>query len=64
MPPLYIVLNAALETIEFTLPTLSPYSRWTVVLDTAQEPRLGEELASGSRLQARARSVLAFSGAA
>ncbi len=59
---LCIVLNAALETIEFTLPTLSPYTRWTVALDTAQEARLGQTLASGSPLQAMARSVLAFSG--
>jgi isoamylase len=62
--PLYIVLNAALETIEFTLPTLPKYSRWIVLLETAPKPRLGEELASGAKLQARPRSILALSGAA
>jgi isoamylase len=62
--PLYVVLNAAAEAIEFRLPALAEYNRWTVLLDTTPEPRLGEELPSGARLQARARSVLAFSGAA
>jgi hypothetical protein len=61
-PPLFIVLNAALETIEFTLPTLSQYRRWTALLETAPEPRLGVQLASGSKLQARPRSILVFSG--
>jgi glycogen operon protein len=60
--PLYIVLNAALETIEFTLPTLPQYRRWTALLETAPEPRLGAQLASGSKLQARPRSILVFSG--
>ena len=60
--PLYIVLNAALETIEFTLPVLPQYSRWTILLETALEPRLGAELAAGSKLQARPRSILVFSG--
>jgi isoamylase len=61
---LYIVLNAALETIEFRLPTLSLFNQWTVALDTAQDAQLGKALASGSLLQAMARSVLAFSGTA
>src|SRR5262249_92352 len=59
--PLYVVLNAALETIEFMLPTLPQYSRWTALLETAPEPRLGAQLASGSKLQARPRSILVFS---
>jgi isoamylase len=62
--PLYIVLNAAPETIEFTLPALPGYSRWTVVLETAPQPRLDAKFASGSKLQAPPRSVLAFSGTA
>jgi glycogen operon protein len=60
--PLYVVLNAALQTIEFTLPVLPQYSRWTALLETAPEPRLGVELASGSKSQARPRSILVFSG--
>jgi glycogen operon protein len=59
---LCIVLNAAPQTIEFKLPALSPYNRWTVALDTAEAARLGQALASGSTLQAMARSVLALSG--
>jgi isoamylase len=62
--PLYIVLNAATETIEITLPTLPEYSRWTLLLGTASEPRRGAEFPSGARTRAMARSVLAFSGAA
>jgi isoamylase len=60
--PLYVVLNAALQTIEFTLPVLPQYSRWTTLLETAPEPRHGAELASGTKLQARPRSILVFSG--
>jgi isoamylase len=61
---LYIVLSAAMETIEFTLPDLGGYRRWTALLDTAWKQRPGEEFVSGSRLQALPRSVLAFSGVA
>src|SRR6266550_4239535 len=32
--PLFIVLNAAAQEIEFTFPTLPEYSRWLPVLDT------------------------------
>jgi glycogen operon protein len=60
---LYIVLNAAMDTIEFTLPDLE-YRRWTALLDTAWKLRSGEEFAAGSRLQALPRSVLALSGVA
>ena len=62
--PLYIVLNAAPEAIEFTLPALPGCSRWTLVLETAPEPRPGAKFTSGSKLHAPPRSVLAFSGAA
>jgi glycogen operon protein len=60
--PLYVVLNAALETIEFTLPAIPKYSRWTMLLETAVKPRIGEQLPSGAKLQARPRSILAFTG--
>jgi glycogen operon protein len=62
-PPLYVVLNAAPETIEFTLPSLPKYSRWTMLLETAPKPRVGEQRTSGAKLEARPRSILAFSGA-
>jgi glycogen operon protein len=61
---LFVVLNAAVETIEFTLPAFSEYVRWTLLLETAPEPRLGQTVAAGAKLQARPRSVLAFSGTA
>jgi len=60
--PLYVVLNAAPETIEFTVPMLPQYSRWTICLDTSPQPRLGAELKAGSKVQARPRSILALSG--
>jgi isoamylase len=60
--PLYIVLNAAPQTIEFMLPNLAGYSRWIPCLQTAPEPRLGGELPSGSKAHAPPRSILVFSG--
>jgi isoamylase len=60
--PLYIVLNAAPQTIEFMLPALAEYSRWTPCLQTAREPRLGGELPAGSKAHAPPRSILVFSG--
>ena len=62
-PPLYLVFNAAMETIEFALPVLPEYTRWTMLLETAPDSRAGGEFKSGSKLEARPRSVLAFSGA-
>jgi isoamylase len=61
--PLYIVLNAAPQTIEFMLPALAEYKRWTPCLQTVREPRLGGELPAGSKAQAPPRSILVFSGA-
>ena len=58
--PLYVVLNAAPQTIEFTLPTLGPYSRWTPCLETSSQ--LGGELTSGAKAHAPPRSILVFSG--
>jgi isoamylase len=63
-PALYVVLNAATETIEFSLPTLPGYDRWSMVLESTSSPRVDEEFVSGSTLQALPRSVLAFAGTA
>jgi len=63
-PPLYIVLNAAAEAIAFTLPAVPRFDRWSVLVETTSAPRLGKEFGTGSVLQAPARSVLAFAGAA
>jgi len=61
--PLYLVFNAAKETIEFTLPVLPEYTHWSMLLETAPQSRAGGEFTSGSKLEARPRSILAFSGA-
>jgi isoamylase len=63
-PAIFIVLNAANEMIEITLPSLPELNQWTMVLETAAEPRVGQRLKSGEKLPARPRSVLAFSGVA
>jgi isoamylase len=60
---LYVVLNGAPATIEFTLPELG-VRLWTALLDTARKQPAREELAAGARLQALPQSVLAFSGLA
>jgi glycogen operon protein len=59
--PIYIVLNAALDTIEFTLPTVPDIKNWQPQLDTSAklQPRA---LTSGMNAQAAGRSVLVFSG--
>jgi isoamylase len=60
--PLFIVLNAADQTIELTFPKLPEYRRWLPVLDTVNRIEPGKDHASGSKMQASARAVLAFSG--
>jgi glycogen operon protein len=62
-PPLFIVLNAAPEPIEFTLPKLPEYTKWSCVLDTTAASEVPGSVASGSTAQAPPRSVLAFTGA-
>jgi glycogen operon protein len=61
-PPLYIVLNAAPQTIEFLFPTLPGCSRWGIQLNTAAPDQKVKTFDSGSKWQAPARSVLVFSG--
>jgi glycogen operon protein len=61
-PPLYIVLNAAPQIIEFLLPTLPDCSRWTLHLNTAAPEQKDQPFEQGSKWQAAARSVLVFSG--
>ncbi|MGN6285485.1 MAG: glycogen debranching protein GlgX [Afipia sp.] len=60
--PLFIVLNAAPEPIEFTLPTFPEYGRWTRELDTTQDTPTTGTVDSGHREEAPPRSVLAFAG--
>jgi isoamylase len=60
--PLYIVLNAVPDTIEFTSPSMPGYGHWAMLLESSGSPRIGKQFASGSTLQAPPRSVLAFAG--
>lgn len=62
-PTLFIVLNAAAEAIEFTLPTFDGVARWNLELDTALSPPGGEVFPAAAKLQAAARSVLVFASA-
>ena len=61
--PLYIVLNAGPEPIDFTLPAFGG-RRWRTLLNTAAVSMQQPEAAAGSCSQAEARSVLVFAGIA
>jgi glycogen operon protein len=60
---LFVVLNAAPQTIEFRFPELAGFNRWTLVLDTSPKPRSGE-FPSGSMLDAMPKSIVVFAGRA
>jgi isoamylase len=60
--PLYIVLNAAPELIEFLVPTLPDCRRWTLLLNTAVPGQKEQILDVGAKGQAPPRSVLVFGG--
>src|SRR6202521_1654259 len=62
--PIYIILNGVTEPIEFKLPTLSEYARWTMLLDTADPAAQPQDFLSGATATSPARSVLVFAGAA
>src|SRR5204862_8310337 len=61
---LFIVLNAAPQAIEFLLPDLPQYNRWTLLLQTAVKARLGDQFTASTKLNAPPHSVLVFSGLA
>src|SRR5262249_8421223 len=60
--PLYIVLNAAPEAIDFVLPKLETYARWERVLDTANNDQIPEFFDRSASMRADPRAVLAFAG--
>jgi glycogen operon protein len=62
--PLYIVMNAAPEPIEFALPTVPQCTHWTEVLNTAVMSTKVQSHPAGTRLTVAGSSVLAFSGEA
>jgi glycogen operon protein len=60
--PLFIVLNAAQEPVDFTLPAWERVTAWRNLIDTGEnEGRTGNG-APGAALRARARTVLVFTG--
>src|SRR6202035_3064135 len=63
-PPLFIVLNAAPQTIEFVFPKQPECGRWILQLDTAAAEQNEQAFDCGGKWQAPARSVLVFAGAA
>jgi isoamylase len=62
--PLFVVFNAAADGIEVTLPAWLNVTRWSRVLDTAQNSVLVETTTepTGAKLTAPATSILAFAG--
>ena len=64
-PPLYIVLNAAPQTIDFVFPELPDCSRWRleITTNTATAGRNATILDCGTKWPAPARSVMVFAGA-
>jgi len=62
--PVYIVLNAAPEPINYTLPRLPEYSHWTCLLNSAVPAAELEIHLSASEAKAPPRAVLVFVGAA
>ena len=62
--PIFVVLNASPENIQFTLPKIPEYKIWKRVLSTAEAEQVETSHASGDRAEAPGRSVLAFAGSA
>jgi glycogen operon protein len=62
--PVFIVLNAAPLPIEFSLPALTEYSRWTCLLNTALSAEKYEAYPAGARAKAPPRAVMLFAGQA
>ncbi|UTD30031.1 glycogen debranching protein GlgX [Bradyrhizobium sp. WD16] len=60
--PLYIVLNAAPEAIDFVLPKLEAFSRWERLLDTAEDDQVSAIFDRATALRAPPRAVLVFAG--
>jgi glycogen operon protein len=62
--PIFVVLNAASEPIEFVLPGWLHTGHWNCLLDTAifPEPPKVRRQASGMRCLSAASSVMVFSG--
>jgi glycogen operon protein len=59
--PLYIVLNAAHEEIEFSFPEWPKTGSWTMILDTSEQAS-GTSGRSGEKAKASRLSVLVYEG--
>jgi glycogen operon protein len=60
--PLYVVLNAAQQPVEFTLPGWPNVRHWAIAIDTGEDgDRVGSG-APGAKLSARRLTVLVFTG--
>ena len=59
---LYVVLNAAPESIEFKLPGMDEYKAWSVILNTTDDDADGSVHQPHATMQAPPRSVIAFAG--
>jgi glycogen operon protein len=60
--PLYVVLNAAQQPVEFTLPEWPNVRHWAIAIDTGEDgDRVGSG-APGTKLSARRLTVLVFTG--
>lgn len=62
-PALYIALNAAPHSIEFSLPKLPAYSSWRVLLNTADDKPPVASFKSGGVTRAPSRSIIVAEGA-
>ena len=62
--PIYIVLNSGTEPIDFKIPALSEYARWTMLLNTAELDAGPQDFLAGGSAKSPARSVLVFAGTA
>jgi glycogen operon protein len=62
--PIFIVLNAASEPVEFVLPGWSHTEHWNCLLDTAvfPQPPNARRQTSGTRCFSAPSSVMVFSG--
>ena len=59
---LYVVLNAAPESIEFKLPGMDEYKAWSVILNTTDDDADGSVHQPHATMQAPPRSVIVFAG--
>jgi glycogen operon protein len=60
--PLYIVLNAAPESVKFILPKFDAYRQWEQVLDTAEDVQSSPRHDRGAQMEASPQAVLAYAG--